>query len=155
MKRFLVVFMVLGLIAGSVATAEAKKRPKRVQRTVEARYNGNWLPFGTRVCDAPSGGIGGCVWIETRATEAFLSAKVTDAHGQPVFVEVVAWSSDSIYPIELGDFCGETDAPISFDPGTTLDLWVGQHVWHPGAAGSCEGTMGTTGTISVTLSNLP
>ena len=36
MKRFLILSMVLGLIAGSEATAEAKgtKRPTRVERTV-------------------------------------------------------------------------------------------------------------------------
>ena len=155
MKRFLIMVMVFGLIVGSVATAEAKRRQKRVQRTVEVRYSGPWLPFGTRVCDAPASGIGGCADLETHATERFLSAKVTDAHGQPVFVEVTGWIADSPHPIELGDFCGETDAPISFDPGTSLQLWVGQHIWHPGAVGTCGGTMGTTGTISVTLSNLP
>lgn len=155
MKRFLVLFMVLGLVAGSVATAEANRRPKRVQRTVEARYIGPWMPFGLRECEAPSGGIGGCATVETRASEAFLSAKVTDAHGQPVFVEVITWSPDSIHPIYLGDFCGETDAPISVAPGTVVDFWIGPHVWHPDAIGTCAGTMATTGTVSVTLSNLP
>ena len=155
MKRFLILFMILGLIAGSVATAEAKKGPRRVERTVEARYHGPWLPLGTRVCDAPSGGIGGCAWIETRATEAFLSAKVTDAHGLPVYVEVLTWSPGSIHPIFLGKFCGETDAPISFDPGTDVEFWVGRSYSTPVTVGSCNGSMPTTGTVSVTFSNLP
>lgn len=40
MKRFVIMFMVLGLVAGSVATVEAKgkKRDIRIERTVEGSY---------------------------------------------------------------------------------------------------------------------
>ena len=39
MKRFLIVFMVLGLLAGTVVTADAKgTNPERVERTVEGSY---------------------------------------------------------------------------------------------------------------------
>lgn len=150
MKRFLILFMVLGLVVGSVATAEAanKKKPTRHERTVEATYNGPWLPFGNWDC-APSGGRG-CVSVTTRAGESYLSAEVTDAHGQPVYVSV--WSeyeASGASPIFYGSFCGETADPIKFPPGVTLKLWVGY--WPSG----CGPGMATAGTVSMTLSNLP
>ncbi len=38
MKRYVIVSMILGLVAGSVTTAEAKRTPRRVERTVEGNY---------------------------------------------------------------------------------------------------------------------
>jgi hypothetical protein len=171
-KRFLVLFMVLGLMAGAVATAEAKKKkpkpkpePTRVERTVEASYLGPQVLYEYRPC-APSAGAG-CVTLETRANEGFLTANVTDAHGQPVSVYVVD-TSEARYDLDgpsaiYGTFCGKTTEPIRFDPGTTLELWVGGQ-WWPTEWGPtwfvpkpprCAPAIGTTGTISVTLSNLP
>jgi hypothetical protein len=41
MKRSIVLFLVLGMIFGSIASAEAakKKKPKKVSRTVEGSYD--------------------------------------------------------------------------------------------------------------------
>lgn len=156
MKRFLTLFMILGLIAGSVATAEAKKGQKstRTERTVEGRYATQFVPFST-YCLQPAGV--GCVEVETRKDEAFLTAKVVDAHGQPVLVRVLAWG-DGPHPSNYyGTFCGETDEPIAFDRGVDISLVVGgsseNDLPTPGA--SCSPGFGTTGTVSVTLSNLP
>lgn len=146
MKRFLILFMILGLIAGSVATAEAKKktdRATRVERTVEGRYG----PYPSPVtgCNEPLGPWT-CVTIPTRMHEAFLTAKVTDAHGQPVFVEVSSGGG------RIGAFCGETKEPISFSGGSTLYFYVALNNW--GASLHCPAhRIKTTGTISVTLSN--
>lgn len=157
MKRFLILFMILGLIAGSVATAEAEKGQKstRTERTVEGSYATQFVPFNVW-CER-HGGVG-CVTIPTRKHEAFLTGKVVDAHGQPVLVQV--WGAGSDRPgdwIEYGSFCGETDEPIAFDRGVDVYLVVG-YWWLTDLAPSletCRPMFGTTGTVSVTLSNLP
>ena len=157
MKRFLIMFMVLGLMAGSISTAEAKRRPRRVERTVEGTYECN--PFGVW---PPV-----CGWnymrVKTRANEAFFTAKVTDAHGQPLYVEVYEgkrspWA-DMLGGVGIptgrfvGSFCGETSEAIPFRRGTsylTFAIVMGEPPW------SCPaGRFATTGTTSVTLSNLP
>lgn len=157
MKRFLIMFMILGLIAGSVAAADAEERFERAERTVEAGYYGAQLLYQYRSC-AVSGGAG-CVTLDTLPSEDSLTAKVTDAHGQPVSVWVVDAAERQIEldgpNLVYGTFCGQTTEPIRFEPGAQLELWVGGEWWptwvvpevprcFPGAA--------TTGTISVTLS---
>jgi hypothetical protein len=151
MKRFLIMFMVLGLVAGSVATAEAKKakKPIRVERTVEGSYG----PFPAPVtgCNEPLGAWA-CLRIPTHATEAFFTAKVKDVHGQPVFVEVDAFGENG--HSNVARFCGEMNEPIRFEPGAELVFYVALPVW--GVQLECPAhSIKTTGTISVTLSNLP
>ena len=91
-----------------------------------------------------------------------MTAEATDAHGQPVSVWVVDTSegrdgldgTSEVY----GIFCGKTTKPIRFDPGTTLELWIGGHWWPTWwivPEMGCPSVPGTTGTINVTLSNLP
>lgn len=156
MKRFLILLMALGLIAGSVATAEAKKGQKstRSERTVEGSYATQFVPFSV-YCYQHAGV--GCVAIETRKDEAFLTAKVIDAHGQPVLVQVWGWVDGPRPQSHYGNFCGETDEPIAFDRGADVYLIVGgqTHYDLPTQGGSCSPGFGTTGTVSVTLSNLP
>ena len=165
-KRFLIFFMIVRLLAGAVATAEAKKKPKPkpkpeptpVERTVEASYYGPQLAYEYRSC--ASSGEAGCVILETRANERFLTAKAMDAHGQPVSVWVVDSSEardDNGAGTVYGHFCGETTEPIRFDPGTTLELWIGGEWWPTWwivPEVDCSPGIATTGTISVTLSNL-
>lgn len=154
MKRFLIVSMVVGLTAGSVATAEAEHGYERVDRTVEVSYQGSGLfvnALGS--CGA------GCVRIDPLPTEDSLKAVVMDVHGQPV----VGWVMDaSENPLDgskvYGSFCGQTIDPIRFDPGTKLALHVGtwwptwSETWFiPGGLGCLPG-LATTGTIRVTLS---
>jgi hypothetical protein len=154
MKRFLVLFMVVGLMAGAAATAEAKKKPKpkpepepiRLERTVEGSYGP--YPAPATGCNEALGSWS-CLTIPTSATEAFFTAKVTDAHGQPVFVEV-----GSSYSGTIARFCGETSEPIRFHRGDELHFYVALPVW--GVQAVCPAhSIKTTGTISVTLSNLP
>lgn len=119
MKRFLIMFMVLGLIAGSVATAEAKRRqkPTRVERTVEGSYG----PYPSPVtgCNEPLDKYY-CLAVETRSEESFFTAKVTDAHGQPVFV----WVGGAGRGNSPATFCGETTEPIWFPAGAELHFYV-------------------------------
>ena len=55
MKRLLIMFMVLGLVVGSVATAEAsKKKRTRLERTIEESYGP--YPAPVTGCSEPLGG---------------------------------------------------------------------------------------------------
>lgn len=155
MKRSLILFLILGLSAGAIGTAEADQTSEPVERTVEARYLGPWLPVGSSPCASSNGA--GCVTIETDPTETSLTAKVTDAHGQPVLVTVAGASgSTDLYPpaVSYGSFCGQTKEPIVVDPGVKLEFWIGY--WWPRwwiiPEVECEPGMATTGTITVTLS---
>ncbi len=144
MKRIVIALMILGLVVGSIATAEASS-PQRVERTVEGSYGPPYVPPVTGCHDLQ--GPWACLVVATRSTEAFFTAKVTDAHGQPVFASY--YSDDGI----SGTFCGETTRPIAFTPGSSIQFrlgidWVGQL--------DCPASrIKTIGTISVTLSNLP
>lgn len=154
MKRILVAVLVLGLAFGAITTAEAgkKKKPKKTERTVEGGYDAPPLVIaGT--C-AQSGAIG-CVAIATGPGEAFITeAKVTDAHGQPVVVGVSANTDGNIGDdVSFGEFCGELTEPMAIEPGVELHFWVGTIADIVGQA--CAPGLATTGTISVTLSNLP
>ena len=157
MKRFLILFIILGLIAGSATTAGAKKKPTRFERTVERTYDTQFVPFGglvTHTCDQET--TVGCVAIKTSSKEAYLTAKVEDAHAQPVLVNFGSWDPDMELFAHYGSFCGETKRPIRFPPGVELTFWIGY--WDPGLPSNwatCPPGFGTTGTISVTLSNLP
>lgn len=146
MKRFLILSLVVGLIGGSVATAEAKgkKRPTRVERTVEGSYGP--YPAPVTGCNEPLGYFS-CLRVQTRPTEAFFTAKVTDTHGQPV-----------LFHAGGANFCGETPEPIPFSPGTELHFHVAEPEWPTSDAflRDCRtNRVKTIGTISVTLSNLP
>lgn len=156
MRRFLVGFLVLGLLVGSVGAAHAAQERPRAERTVERSYG----PY-----PAPVTGCNGaldtfaCALILTRTTEAFFTAKVTDAHGQPVNVEMEVWCGGygTWYGTECGPrarFCGETSTPIRFPPGAILAV----HVGLPNGGVSewpqtpCPAHLvKTTGTIKVTL----
>jgi hypothetical protein len=145
MKRFLLLFIALGVIAASMAVAEAKgNERKRVERTVEAKYG----PFPAPVtgCNEPLGSFA-CLFVQTRTSESYFTAKVTDAHGQPVFVEVKGGTR--------ARFCGETEEPIRFQPGSSLEFHLALENW-PGDVGlDCPANrIKTTGKIRITLSNL-
>jgi hypothetical protein len=155
MKRFLILLTALGLIAGSVATAEAKRGQKsRTERTVQGSYATQFVPFSLQCYQ--HGGVG-CVEIVTRMDEAFLTAKVVDAHGQPVLASVWSWPDGHQPSDHYGSFCGETDELIAFDRGVDIYVMVGGSTHHdlPTPGASCSPGFGTTGTVSVTLSNLP
>ncbi len=150
MKLFLILFMVLGVIAGSVASAEAKKKPQRATRTVEGSYDSPVLGLYGEC--AGSHGVG-CVSFSIEAKERFVTAKVHDAHGLPVFVFIRSTASGAFGEgsESYGSFCGETTEPVAVPPGAELEFWVG-------AAASvyeCAPGIATSGTITATFSNLP
>ncbi|HVL64145.1 MAG TPA: hypothetical protein VM573_03130 [Actinomycetota bacterium] len=148
MKRLSTTFMVLGLVVGSVATAEAgKPERKRVERTVEGSYGA--YPAPVTGCNNALGSYA-CMIVEARSTEAFFTAQVRDAHGQPVFVQV---RSDGA---QVATFCGETPEPIRIARGSSLEFYVALENWPGDFQPDCPANrVKTNGTISVTLSNRP
>jgi hypothetical protein len=153
MKRFVMMLLVLGLVASCVTTAEAArktKKPTRVERTVEGSYGP--YPAPVTGCNEPLGKFY-CLAVETHSDESFFTAKVTDAHGQPVFV----WVGGAGRGNSPATFCGETTEPIWFSPGAELQFYVADLA--PSLVDpplDCPtNRIKTTGTISVTLSNLP
>lgn len=145
MKRLAVLALSVGLVVSSIATAEAKKKPAKVERVVEGRYEA--LPAPVTGCNTVLGTFA-CLVVETRSTEAFFTGKVTDTHGQPVYVLV------RIHDGSYTHFCGQTTEPLPFRPGSTLEFFVGLDTW--GVSGDClDNRVKTTGSIRVTLSNVP
>ena len=158
MKRFLILVMILGLVVGSVATAEAAqktKTPARAERTVEGHYSTYPMPGSgppprvdgwPATCDSLVEAYE-CFIVETRPTEASFTAKVTDAHGQPVFVRVEALGFGLV-----GRFCGETSQPLRIERGAELHFYLGASALMENV--ECPGhSVKTSGTITVTLSN--
>ena len=152
MKRILVLSMVLGLVFGSIAAADAgkKKKPKKVTREAQGAYDAP-TPVAVGGC-AQTGAIG-CVTIPSGPGERYVTVTVTDATGTPVPVSIQAdldgnAQSDTTY----GAFCGETSEPVLVDEGVTLQFWVGLT---PGSVAlACPG-VATQGTVDVVFSNLP
>ena len=145
MKRFLILCMILGLIAGGATTAEAQQQApnKHGKRTVEGTYT--VYPAPLTGCNSPLG-TWACLIVDAKPTEAFLTAKVADAHGRPVYVEVRTQGR------VLATFCGETTRPINFYPGSSLEFDIGLSRYV--VSDDCPTNMvKTTGTIRVTLSN--
>ena len=154
MKKSVAFLLILGLVASFAAVpAQAKKKPKRVERQAQGTYVAPATVVGN--CTQTDGV--GCMTIQTGGSEQFLTAKVTDATGQPVFVTVQADLDGDIQAETFyGSFCGETAEPIQFDPGAALIFWVGPASRIPDRATSgCVPGQGTQGTLDVTLSNMP
>lgn len=143
-KRIVVMVMSLALLSGALGTAEAAK-DRRVERTVQGSYRA--YPTPVTGCNSVSGPWA-CLIVRTRPAEAFFSATVADAHGQPVLVNVYSQRG------HLTTFCGRTRRPVAFAPGATLSFDVGQGRAPFTAVLPCpQRIVKTTGTIRVTLSN--
>lgn len=144
MKRFLVLFMILGLIGGSIATAEAGKKKKAPK------------PYTmTGVYDQPAAGTAGAGL--SLGAPAFTSSSTN------VFMSVTI--ADGASPIPYGDFSWDTDGDGTNDTGVTVcgteakDLQVPANttitafMWalpSPFCAG-----FSTSGTITATFSATP
>lgn len=149
MKKILVMLLLAGLVIGSMTAADAAKRKKkRITRKAQGTYSAPATAAGN--C-TQTDGIG-CMTIPSGAGEKFLTAEVTDAHGQPVAVQVAAdldgdISTETVY----GTFCGKTDKPIQIDPGAEIVFWVGRADII--ATTQCVPGMATQGTLDVVFSN--
>jgi hypothetical protein len=165
MKRILVLLMVLGLVFGSIAAAEAgkkKKKPKaprtpvKVERVVEVAYDHPGI-------GATAAGRGGGypvtfpdpMDIPVTAEEQYIKVEIVDASGQKVAGSIGQGDVDGngINDDLYGVFCGAHPEPIPLAaPGMPI---IGIYAY----SGTCEdGTtpsVMTSGTIKITLSNMP
>ena len=155
MKRVLVLILALGLVFGSIATADAgkkkkRKKPAKIEREAQGSYDAP-TPVAAGGC-AQTGAVG-CVTIPSGPDEIYVTATVTDQTGTPVPVSVQADldgnnQSDTTY----GGFCGSTAEPILIDAGATIQFWVG--ITPGSVALACPG-FATSGTVDVVFSNMP
>ncbi|MBW3594224.1 MAG: hypothetical protein KY391_01495 [Actinobacteria bacterium] len=154
MRKIITVVLSAVLVLGAFGApaAEAGKKKKKT-REVQGTYAAPATIVGS--C-TQTDGIG-CMTIPNGAKETYVSAKVTDATGQPVLITIQAdldgdMRSETLY----GTFCGETDEPIKVDGGVQLIFWVSPATKTADrVTGGCIPGQGTEGTLDVTFSNLP
>lgn len=146
MKKTLITLLALCAAASLlVVPAEAKKKPKKIERVVEVRYDQPAIGSGT------TGGVGlGIPSIPTAAKEVFVSIEVTD-DVNPMAGVRVRWDLDGDNTSDGAFFvCGSTPEPVAIPGGVTLDVFP-----YIGGDASCPGSSATSGTVKATLSNLP
>jgi hypothetical protein len=150
MKRFLILALVIGLVFGSIATADAgkkkKKKSKRIERVVEARYE---APAAIGV-GGVGGGCVGCPALPNGANETWMKVEVTDDVLPIAGVELSPGDADGDGFQDSGWFvCGESEW-IAIPEGVAMQSFP----WAV-AGPSCPGGGATSGTIKITYSNAP
>ena len=165
MKRSLIMFMILGLVLGSVATAEAGKKkkksaaPVRVEKVVEAPYTGGNIGVAT---PAASGGACfvdptmpfSCISIIPPGVEyTYVKIEVKDATGLTAggFVSQNDNDGDGLAD-GYGEFCGAHAEPIALE---TAGAPLGVSLYPGMCADASSPSVVTTGTIIATFSNMP
>jgi hypothetical protein len=146
MRKTLITLLALSAAASLLAVpAEAKKKPKKIERVVEVNYDNPAIGSGT------TGGIGlGVPTIPTSTKEVFISIEVAD-DVNPMAGVRVRWDVDGDDTSDGAFFvCGSTPEPVAIPGGVTLDVFP-----YIGGDASCPGSSAFSGTVKATLSNLP
>ncbi|MDQ3981282.1 MAG: hypothetical protein M3271_01225 [Actinomycetota bacterium] len=128
----------------------------RVERNLSATY---YLSSAIAVGDVGSGtyygqidndeAVGGAIFQATEE-ERFVSISITDAAGEDVWAYVSSGPPGEYPTTRLALFCTKTDRPVEFPAGSNLQVALAT-----GACGGGNPSAPTTGTIDVTLSNVP
>lgn len=167
MKKAIVVALTAGLLAGAlVGPADAGKKkkkpapppaPVKVERVVEVEYAVPNLGLATDgaaagVCMLDVNNPGNCVSVPLQAGEAYVKVEAADATGQKVFGFLSQGDTDGDGVGNLyGDFCGAHEEPVEMlSQSVALQLNV-----YNGARGACVPSIATSGTLTVTFSNIP
>jgi hypothetical protein len=157
MKRILILVMVLGLVFGSIATANTKKKKKKpvapatpYVRVVEGTYD---TPAPGVGGIATLNGQGGMIEFPTLVNEAFVTVEVVDSSGQKTYFGLSNEDTDGDGQGEIvAGGCGATTEPLAIKGGLLHQVTV---TMGPGKADpSCAG-VATSGTIKVTLTEVP
>jgi hypothetical protein len=152
--RPMTALVIAGLLAGtSVAADAATKHHKVVKhtRTIVLSYTGGCGIDATKVMGNAECGVGSKsvrpeYTVNANPGEKFMTMTVADASGQPVHGEM--WTSAGVGNATDVPFCGKyTDQPI---PQQSFQVDVDGLAADP----SCPG-FATSGTITITFSNLP
>ena len=145
MRKQVVVTIAVLLVLGSLASADAAKKPRRKTRAAEATYIAP-----ARLYWAPAGDNIGGARFPTGSGESYVSVHIADNSGQPVSASV-GQDPEGDGQVAVTDFCTETEEPLPISPGLEVTVFV--------YAGPCTSPPGpafaTQGTIHVTFSNLP
>ncbi|MDQ3963937.1 MAG: hypothetical protein M3277_08530 [Actinomycetota bacterium] len=154
MKKTFATCLAIGLLAGALiapADAAKKRKPKKVERVMEAAYDNPAIGIPGVI---GSSSAGGAVEFGVTTTEAFVDVEITDDFGQPVIftmsqdTEPGGTGSWEIF----GTWCGGTEEPVSIAPGIAVRVSV---YTMPGPnQPSCMGPA-TSGAVKATFSNLP
>jgi hypothetical protein len=147
MKRTVTTLLVLGLVAGSLAAPAAakKKKPKRVERTLEVRYD------QPAIGSPGAGGVTIQPSITSGTSEIYISVEQTDDVSPLPFVRL-AWDSNGDGENDTGfTVCGgKTEAPMPIPGGTEFSVFP-----YVAPGPQCPTGFNTMGTIVFTFSNLP
>ncbi len=150
MKKWLVLIMVLGLVVGSVATADAGKKKKKKKapapRVMEVRYENPAIGI-----NGVGGVCSGCPQIAVGADERFISVELDD-DVSPFPTMRFSWDTDGDGRNDTGVVvCGaETDAPLEVPPGVTMTAFP-----YPVPGPACPTGFAVTGSIKITFTATP
>ena len=151
MRKSLTVLLAASLVTGallapSADAAKKKKKPKKVSRTVTQTYQAPAIGNGAGVCLKPTNS---CAETPTATADKYVIIEITDAAGLPVNAGFGQEIDGELGVENYQAFCGKTPKPVKIEPGYPITVfpWAA-----PGAA--CPG-VATTGTVKLTLSNLP
>lgn len=152
MKRTIVVALALSLVAGAMtAPAMAKKKkpkkPVRVERVVEMRYE---APSAVGTGDA--GGVcSGCPAIPNTSDEVWMKVEVIDDALPIGGVDISFGDSNGDGFFDGGFFvCGATDGWVEVPGASAMQTFP-----YIVSGSQCPGGGATSGTIKVTYSNMP
>ncbi|MEA2452673.1 MAG: hypothetical protein QOG04_1383 [Actinomycetota bacterium] len=143
MKRFLVLMMIFGLVVGSVATAEAKKKKAPKPYTMTGTYD--QPAIGTAGVGLAAGGLS----FVSSATNTYMSIKIEDGVS-PMPYGDFSWDTDGDGVSDTGvTVCGPEAKDLQVPPNTTITVFM----WalpSPFCAG-----FSTSGTVTATFSATP
>lgn len=152
MKRLIAVGLVMGLMFGMVASAEAgkkKKAPKKTTREAESVYDTPAIGHPDVIVGCS--GSTGCASFAIGPTERFIMLEITDSAGLPVYGS----ASQDLDGDNFGDvgfnFCGKTEEPMPVEPGFELNIFISAA---GGTSPPCAGAA-TSGVVKALISNLP
>lgn len=150
MRKSIVVLLTFGLVVGALAVpADAgkkkKKKPKRIERTIEVRYENP--AFGS---PNAGGACFGCPSFATAKNEVFMSIEVTD-DVNPGAGSRFSWDTDGDGRNDTGFYvCGKTDEAVAIPGGVEITAFP-----YPVGTPDCPAAGAFSGTIKATFSNLP
>lgn len=132
------------LVVGPADAKKKKKKPKRIERTVEVAYEGLAVGVGgvTGIC-------GTCTAVATGPDDLFMTVKVEDNFNPGAGVRF-SWDTDGDGTNDTGfNVCGETTEPLAL-PGS-VELTLFNYATYI----DCPGGAAVQGTAIVTFSNMP